>query len=235
MNTPPTFTAHDNDEETEQSLLPQTDTRPSQPIAQHLEQERSKAVTWTTQQEEEASKAAGDAGGHFDLHRLRDGSEVIFRPTIEQRAYLAILANFPAERMAAKKARVSLQQVRQWRRDEAFRAVEADAAADAVDALVADAWSAATEGRLVPIYQMGQLIGYRREYSEKLHVELLKGLRPEVFDRRALKAEQTTNNTVIMASPEAIRDAVRRLSPTVSGQLSAPSTTPALPDIEAKP
>lgn len=230
MSTAPTFTAHDDHEETEQSIAPQTDPRPLQPIAQHLEEERSKAVAWTTDEEERASKAAKEAGGHFDLHTLRDGSEVIFRPTIEQRAYLAILSNFPAERMAAKRAKVTLQQVRAWRKDEAFRAVEQDAAADAVDALVADAWSAATEGRLVPIYQMGQLIGYRREYSEKLHVELLKGLRPETFDRRALKAETTTHNTVIMASPEAIRDAVRRLSPTVSGQIQAPSTPPSLPE-----
>jgi len=226
MDTIPQFSTHDEPQAEEHHDEP----RPQQPLATHLEQERAQAVTWTTQQEEEASKAAGDSGGHFKKHILRDGSEVIFRPTIEQRAYLAILSNFPSERMAAKRAKVTVQTLRSWRQDEAFGAVEADAAADAVDALVADAWSAATEGRLVPIYQMGQLIGYRREYSEKLHVELLKGLRPEVFDRRALKTETTTHNTVIMASPEAIRDAVRRLSPTVSGQLSAPSTPPALPE-----
>jgi hypothetical protein len=230
----PAFTAHElaeqSQQDTEQSPHGQIGTHPSQPLAAHLEGERAKAVYWTTDEEERASKAAGGTNEGWEKHILRDGSEVTFLPTIEQRAYLAILANFPAERMACKRAKVTVQTLRRWRQDEAFRAVEQDAAADAVDALVADAWSAATEGRLVPIYQMGQLIGYRREYSEKLHVELLKGLRPEVFDRRALKTEQTTNNTVIMASPEAIRDAVRRLSPTVSGQLSAPSTTPSLPE-----
>ena len=232
MDTIPTFSTHDHDE---QPAEHHDEPHPQQPLAAHLEEQRSKAVAWTTHEEEQASKAMEDTSGTFRKHILRDGTEIIFRPNFQQAAYLAILSNFPAERMAAKRAKVTLQQVRAWRKDEAFRAVEADAAADAVDALVADAWSAATEGRLVPIYQMGQLIGYRREYSEKLHVELLKGLRPETFDRRALKTEQTTNNTVIMASPEAIRDAVRRLSPTVSGQLSAPSQAPSLPDIEEKP
>jgi len=233
MNTP-AFTTHDDHEEPPQDNTPSI--RPRQPIAEHLEHERSKAVTWTTQEEQDAASKAGEGTrrGPFKL-TLRDGTEALCPLTLPQYRYLRCLAVFPSERMAAKTALTTTQEVRRWRRDPAFVELERDAAADAVDALVADAWSAATEGRLVPIYQMGQLIGYRREYSEKLHVELLKGLRPEVFDRRALKTETTTNNTVIMASPEAIRDAVRRLSPTVSGQLQAPSTTPSLPDIEAKP
>ena len=43
------------------------------------------------------------------------------------------------------------------------------------------AYSRAVQGILQPVYQRGQLVGMRREFSDSLTIFLLKGLKPKVY------------------------------------------------------
>ena len=159
--------------------------------------------------------------------RTRDGGTVLAAVSPDQDRYLRALETYPVERIARRRAQVTPRQVKRWRSDEWFREVEKEASREAAELLLAEAWSAAKDGRLEPIYQLGMLVGYRRVYSEKLHVELLKALLPERFNP---SAATPTCPVVTLASPETIADAVRRLSPTATTWPQAPAR-PRLPEV----
>ena len=192
-------------------------TQPQQRLHEQIEQERQR-VTWEAVPRAESNGGTvTEQGGTVTgtSNESEQGGPIWpgFLPPDAVR-YLAVLSVVPVERLARSRSGTTKAQLARWRRWEWFRNEEESAAKEAADLLLADAWSAATEGRLQPVYQMGMLVGYKREYSEKLHELLIRGLMKERFG--AAGAATTTNNTVVLASPEAVADAVRRLSPTSS-------------------
>jgi len=141
------------------------------------------------------------------------GTKVAARLSPEAASYLGFLRACPAPRMAREAAGVSSGSVANWRRGiEGFAALEREAIEDAKDTLLASAYNRAVHGVLKPVFQLGNLVGYEREYSDKLMEVLLKGMLKE-FKPEPPKAEGSTTNIVIM-DPAAIGDVVRRLSPT---------------------
>ena len=187
-------------------------------ICERLLREEQESVAWSVVKPEREKPANA-------RRKLRTADGHIWvRPTPDQYRYLRALETYPIERMARRRAQITPRQVKSWRKHEWFVEVETEAAREAADRLIESAWIAAMDGRLEPIYQQGQLLGYKRVHSEKLHIELLKGLMPEKFDRRAMQ-ETTPSKTVKLATPEEIAAAVRRLSPTVGG------ATPPLPTL----
>ena len=141
------------------------------------------------------------------------GTKVAARLSPEAASYLGFLRACPAPRMAREAAGVSSGSVANWRRGiEGFAALEREAIEDAKDTLLASAYNRAVHGVLKPVFQLGNLVGYEREYSDKLMEVLLKGMLKE-FKPEPPKAEGSTTNIVIMDSA-AIGDVVRRFSPT---------------------
>jgi len=126
--------------------------------------------------------------------------------------YLGALRACPAPAMARKAAGVSGVKLAYWRRVPGFSDLEREATSDAKDTLLASAYNRAVHGVVKPVFQLGNLVGYEREYSDKLMEVLLKGMREE-FKPEPPKAEGSTTNIVIM-DPAAIGDVVRRFSPT---------------------
>ena len=188
-------------------------------IAERLLREEQESVSWSVVKPDRKKPA----NSRRKL-RTADG-HVWVRPTPDQYRYLRALETYPIERMARRRAQITPRQVKSWRKHEWFVEVETEAAREAADRLIESAWAAAMDGRLEPIYQQGQLLGYKRVHSEKLHIELLKGLMPEKFDRRAMQ-ETTTSKPVKLATPEEIAAAVRKLSPTVGGTTQPLPTLP---------
>jgi hypothetical protein len=62
------------------------------------------------------------------------------------------------------------------------------------------------------VFQLGNLVGYEREYSDKLMEVLLKGMLKEFKPEPPKETAGTTN--IVITDPAAIADVVRRLSPT---------------------
>ena len=91
--------------------------------------------------------------------RTRDGGTVLAALSPDKDRYLRALETYPVERIARRRAQVTPRQVKRWRRQEWFREAETEASREAADLLLADAWSAAKDGRLEPIYQVGMLVG----------------------------------------------------------------------------
>lgn len=89
-------------------------------------------------------------------------------------------------RLAAREAGVAPDAVaRQERRRPALRRAVAEAIAEAVDALEAEARRRAVEGVARPVYYAGQECGEVRHYSDALLLALLRACRPERFGRPA--------------------------------------------------
>ena len=161
------------------------------------------------------------------------GEKVAARLSPEAASYLGFLRACPAPRMAREAAGVTAGSVANWRRVPGFAALEREAVQDAKDTLLASAYNRAVHGVVKPVFQLGNLVGYEREYSDKLMEVLLKGMLKE-FKPEPPKAEGSTTNIVIM-DPAAIADVVRRLSPTSQPkqaqaiEIAAPHSEGALP------
>lgn len=139
-----------------------------------------------------------------------------------QTRFLSALSGLPSERLARKASGASRADLARWRGNEAFRRAEREAIRESADILLASAWQKATEGTLEAVFQSGRLVGWRRVLSERLHEVLLKGLMPHLFDRQ--NAVTTTHQTIVLQSPEAIAEAVRKLSPTLARRTPLPPT-----------
>lgn len=87
----------------------------------------------------------------------------------------------------------------------------------AVDLIEASVFASATTGDLEPIFnkQRGKIIGYIRKKSMDAARLLLEAERPEKF-RKEYEAPQ--NQTIILQTPEAIADVVRRAMPVLAGE-----------------
>lgn len=100
-------------------------------------------------------------------------------------AFLEALRDTCNVRHACEAARVSRSWAYECReRDEGFRAAWNDAVEDACDLLEAEAWRRAMKGCEKPVYQRGELVGTVIEYSDTLHLALLRAHRPEKFRER---------------------------------------------------
>lgn len=126
--------------------------------------------------------------------------------------YLGALRACPAPAMARKAAGLTGVQIAYWRRVPGFSDLEREATSDAKDTLLASAYNRAVHGVVKPVFQLGNLVGYEREYSDKLMEVLLKGMREEFKPEPPKEAGTTTN--IVITDPAAIADVVRRLSPT---------------------
>ena len=162
------------------------------------------------------------------------GQKVAARLSPEAASYLGFLRACPAPRMAREAAGVSSGSVANWRRQiKGFAALEREAVQDAKDTLLASAYNRAVHGVLKPVFQLGNLVGYEREYSDKLMEVLLKGMREEFKPEPPKEAGTTTN--IVITDPAAIADVVRRLSPTSQPkqaqaiEIAAPHSEGALP------
>jgi hypothetical protein len=141
------------------------------------------------------------------------GQKVAARLSPEAASYLGFLRACPAPRMAREAAGVSSGSVANWRRQiEGFAALEREAVQDAKDTLLASAYNRAVHGVVKPVFQLGNLVGYEREYSDKLMEVLLKGMLKEFKPEPPKETAGTTN--IVITDPAAIADVVRRLSPT---------------------
>ena len=118
----------------------------------------------------------------------------------------------PLPRIARRAVGVHETTLSNWRKDPAFAECERNAREQSTELAIADAAVAAIDGRTKGIYQLGRLIGYEKVHSEKLHIELLRAFAPDKFARNEVKFN-VSHNTVVLASPEQVRDAVARLSP----------------------
>jgi hypothetical protein len=150
----------------------------------------------------------------------RKGGKKVSKHTVVERLppdaaqYLGALRALPAPHLAATAANVSMKKVSSWRKNiVGFREVENEAFRDASDALLASAYARAVHGVLKPVYQQGHLVGFVREYSDKLAEVLLKGMKRDMFAPEPEKGS-TTNNTIIINDPKLIGDMVRNYSPT---------------------
>ena len=180
--------------------------------------------TWTERQLARAAKPEPmQESDYAHMIRVHDepacatdpltGQKVAARLSPEAASYLGFLRACPVPRMAREAAGVSSGSVANWRRQiEGFAALEREAVQDAKDTLLASAYNRAVHGVLKPVFQLGRLVGYEREYSDKLMEVLLKGMLPKIF--RPAPPEPQRPQQIILATPEEIADAVRRLSPT---------------------
>jgi hypothetical protein len=180
--------------------------------------------TWTERQLARAAKPEPmQEADYAHMLRVHDdtvtatdpltGEKVAARLSPEAASYLGFLRACPAPRMAREAAGVSSGSVANWRRQiEGFAALEREAVQDAKDTLLASAYNRAVHGVLKPVFQLGNLVGYEREYSDKLMEVLLKGMREEFKPEPPKEAGTTTN--IVITDPAAIGDVVRRLSPT---------------------
>jgi hypothetical protein len=148
------------------------------------------------------------------------GLSVLNRVPPEAAQYLGNLRACPAARLARDAAGVSAAQVAGWRKNIAgFAEMEREAGKDAADALFASCYNRATHGVLKPVYQMGHLVGYEREYSDKLAELLLKGMKKEMFEDKEEKGSVT--NQIVLTDANQIAEIVRKLSPTSRAELPA--------------
>lgn len=154
--------------------------------------------------------------------------------THAQRLYLSALRSLPTPipRLALRLSNTSPPSLCAWRKERWFVEAEQTAMQESSDILLAAATSAAVDGRDIEVYHEGVVVGTRKEYSEKLMVELLKAFRPEFAKK---PTSQTTNN-VVLASPAQIAEVVKRLSPTNgNGQQSPQLLESASPQSQSTP
>jgi hypothetical protein len=117
-------------------------------------------------------------------------------------AYLGFLRACPSRAMAANAAGLLKSQLdRHRKRFPEFEVTEKEVMADAKDVLFGAAYQRAVHGVLKPVYQLGKLVGYEREYSDKLMELLLRGMHKEMFQE---EKKENGPTTVVLASPEQI-------------------------------
>lgn len=144
----------------------------------------------------------GDGGGPDDAAEL----------TEPQIRYLAAMRVLPSVGCAMRAARVRFANLRKWRESARFRELEAEGVEIGRGVLFEAAWNAAVIGVLEPVYQGGVMVGKKRKWQPRILELLLKGMLPELFDRKALAGSRP--KVTIHATPEQIAEVVRRLSPT---------------------
>jgi len=161
----------------------------------------------------------GEVDEEVELHPVAEPKEprsksaaLLRRLPPEIMKYLGALRACPAPAMARKAAGLTGGQLGYWRRVPGFSDLEREATSDAKDTLLASAYNRAVHGVVKPVFQLGNLVGYEREYSDKLMEVLLKGMREEFKPEPPKETAGTTN--IVITDPAAIADVVRRLSPT---------------------
>jgi hypothetical protein len=105
--------------------------------------------------------------------------------------FLATLADVPNVSEACRMAGISRKAAYLYRaQDGRFREAWDDALETSTDSLVGEAYRRARHGTENPVYQGGELVGHKREFSDLLAIFLLKCHRREVYGDRS-KAEIT--------------------------------------------
>lgn len=74
-----------------------------------------------------------------------------------------------------------------WKKTEAFLARFTEAQDIYIGTLEAEADRRAVEGVKEPVYQGGELVGYKQKYSDTLLMFRLNGLKPEVYKRQQVE------------------------------------------------
>lgn len=109
-------------------------------------------------------------------------------PHVKKRAFLAAYAECGNVRMAAESANIDRKTHTNWLKDDDLYVEAFEAARNhAMDLLEQEAWRRARSGVDEPVFQMGELCGTVRKYSDTLLIFLMKGGRKEVYaDRHEL-------------------------------------------------
>ena len=103
----------------------------------------------------------------------------------KQTAFLEALASGAMVKDAAAAAGIPQSSVYDWRKaDAAFAEQWADAYRQGTDALETEAQRRAVKGTKRPVYHLGKVVGYTREYSDTLLIFLMKSRDPQRFDDR---------------------------------------------------
>lgn len=95
-------------------------------------------------------------------------------------------------------------------RSEAFRAAFALAYREGGDILEDECFRRAVKGVEKPVYQGGHLVGLVQEYSDGMAQFMLKGRKPEVYDRQHIQEHHVTGEIDLIARLNAGRDRVAR-------------------------
>ena len=103
----------------------------------------------------------------------------------KQAAFIEALATGAMIKDAAATAGVPESTAYAWRKaDAAFAEAWADAYLVGTGALEAEAQRRAVKGTRKPVFHMGKVVGYTREYSDTLLIFLMKSRDPQRFDDR---------------------------------------------------
>jgi len=121
---------------------------------------------------ERSKSSPSDHGGPYSSKKS---------PTI-LKAFCIWLSKGYSPKFAANKCGINRSTFFKWREEDAEFAAQWKAAVDeGTDFLEDEAMRRAAEGVDRPVFQMGECVGYTREYSDSLMAMQLKGRRPERY------------------------------------------------------
>jgi hypothetical protein len=111
---------------------------------------------------------------------LRSDSTNDIRDKLEkQNEFLKYLATCIRITVAAQKARITVSQVHEWKREDImFRQRFEEVSLQAFDVLEDEAIRRAYSGVETPIIKSGEIVGYRTVYSDQLMIKILEARHP---------------------------------------------------------
>ncbi len=119
------------------------------------------------------------------MGKARAKTETDRRMAIKKKALVRAYSTTGRITAASRAVGISRRTVYRWRdRDEGFAWAMADALAEYVEMLEAEADRRAVEGVERPIYYRGKVVGTKRVYSNRLLMFRLKALKPDVYRKR---------------------------------------------------
>lgn len=125
---------------------------------------------------------------------MTEKTNIISHP--KKAAFLAAYVECGTISHAAKAAEIRRETHHEWvRSDPVYAAAFAEAKEQAVECLEREARRRAIEGVDEPVYQGGELVGYKRRYSDTLLIFMLKAEAPDKYKERMDQNLNATLNT----------------------------------------
>lgn len=130
------------------------------------------------------------------------------RPKMWQEPFLAAMRELPIVSHAAKLVGIDRTTAYYERKNNPdFAAAWDDAVEEGVDKVEAAAFQRATQGWDDPVFHMGEVVGYRKLYSDRLAELVLKGRRKSIYvDRSEVTQNLSGGVTIITGVPAAKRE-----------------------------
>ena len=135
----------------------------------------------------------------FDtVHRARARYALVWRPR-----FLAALSMCHSPELAARHIRISCQMAYYQRKhDPQFAKQWEEAREYGIEMLHARAFQRALEGDLEPVYYMGVVVDYVREFDSKLLIEMLRAYRPDRFKTPGAQVNIGTRGDIFVLSED---------------------------------